>query len=467
MTEDISPSIKILESNYISNLNISSTQNIALFIGEFEKGDINEPKLISSALEFKLTFGRATDSNFNDWYQVYNYLQYPGSPKIWVCRTSGNENIKANNNGNIANSPGNWGNLLTIEVYYKESYNNYLKEVFGLYNESEITEDYFIIIRRNESIVENFMLSDSVDLNSQYLEAVNMVPGVYKLSGGYSDEATLIDYRESFEIFSKENYEIDIVIAPEYYNEVVIEFVESRKDCIGFLGIPRHIFALSVKNLVSTKADYNSIVSYIESISKSQYCFMTFGFKMQIDGFSGKKRIVNVNADIAGLKALNSSIVSWGIPAGVEREVIRNAEGFTMKISKDETDKLYKLGVNTLSNGTLMTQKLFIQKEEICTRLHQRCIFNYVERAVEKLTRNYIFSQNNRNTRATVALQIKKILEDMLSSGGIEAGRVHVTSDSDNKIIINIYIRLPYIIELVNIRMFNSGTNISFINETV
>lgn len=485
MTEDISPNVKILESNYISNLNINPTQNIALFVGEFEKGPINEPKLISSALEFKLTFGRATDSNFNDWYQVYNYLQYPGLPKIWVCRTSGLENINASNNGNISNSPGSWGNLLTVEIYDKNNYNNYLKEIFDFYNESEIKEEYLVVIRRKDSIVEYFEISDSIYLKSDYLEQINLVPGIYNLSGGYSEAATIVNYRESFEIFTKENYEIDIVIAPEYYNEVIIEFVESRKDCIGFLGIPRQIIkylmingvnlatesgdliVLSIKNLIATKADYESIISYIESINKSQYCFMIFGFKIQIDGFTGKNRIINVNGDIAGLKALNSSIVHWGIPAGVERGIIKNAIGYTMKISKSDADKLYKLGVNTLSNGTLLSQKLFVQKEEICTRLHQRCVFNYIERVVEKLTRKYIFTENNRNTRATVAMQIKKILEDILSSGGIEAGKVHVTTGSDDKIIINIYIKIPYITELVNMRMFNSGANIGFINETI
>lgn len=485
MTEDISPNVKIIESNYISNLNINPTQNIALFVGEFEKGPINEPKLISSALEFKLTFGRATDLNFNDWYQVYNYLQYPGSPKILVCRTSGTENINANNNGNVANSPGNWGNLLTVEIYGRNNYNNYLKEIFGFYNESEITGEYLVVVRRNESIVENFILSDNIDLISNYLQEINLIPGIYKLESGYSEAATIVNYRESFGLFTKENYEIDIVIAPEYYNEIVIEFVESRKDCIGFLGVPRQIInylmingvnlatekgeliILSIKNLIATKADYESIISYIESIKKSQYCFMTFGFKIQIDGFTGKNRIVNVNGDIAGLKALNSTIVPWGIPAGVERGIIKNAIGYTMKISKSDADKLYKLGVNTLSNGTLLTQKLFVQKEEICTRLHQRCVFNYIERVVEKLTRKYVFIENNRNTRATVAMQIKKILEDILSSGGIEAGKVHVTTGSDEKIIINIYIKIPYITELVNMRMFNSGTNIGFINETI
>jgi hypothetical protein len=485
MTEDVSPAVKILESNYLSNSNIEPTQNIALFVGEFEKGNINEPKLISSALELKLLFGRATDSNFNDWYQVYNYLQYPGSPKIWVCRTSGTENINASNNGIIANSPGDWVNLLTIEIYHKNNYDSYLKDIFGFYSSLEVTEDYLVIIRRKDQIVENFIITDSIDLTSQYLQEINLVPGIYQLTGGYSESATIDNYKESFEIFTKENYEIDIVIAPEYYNEVVIDFVESRKDCIGFLGIPRQIIqylmvnglnlateageliVLSIKNLVATKADYNIIVEYIESINKSQYCFMTYGFKSQVDGFTGKNRIINVNGDIAGLKAHNSAIVHWGIPSGVERGIIKNAEKFTMKISKAEADKLYKLGVNTISNGTLLTQKLFVQKEEICTRLHQRCIFNYVERVIEKLTRKYIFSENNRNIRGTIALQIKKILEDILSSGGITAGKVYVTSSSEDKIIINIYIKIPYITELVNIRMFNSGTSIGFINETI
>lgn len=479
MTEDISPDVKIFEANYLGSNDLLPTQNIALFVGEFEKGPINEPKLISSAIEFKLTFGRATDFNFNDWYQVYNYLQYPGSPKIFVCRTSGPGSAEANNGGIIASSPGEWGNLLTVEIYDKNNHNNYLKEIFGYYSITEITDDYFVIIRRKDIIVQKFTLSDANNLNSNYIKTINLQPGIYALSGGYSEPATAFEYRESFEIFTKENYEIDIVISPENYNDVVVDFVESRKDCIGFLCVPRELvnylmingvhlatedgslIVLSIKNLIASKADYESIVSYIKNIIKSKYCFMTFGFKIQEDGFTGKNRIITVNGDIAGLKALNSSIVSWGIPAGVERGNIKNAKGYTMKISKSDADKLYKLGVNTLSNGTLMTQKMFIDSEEKFSRLHQRCVLNYVERAVEKLARKYVFDSNNRNTRATLALQTKKILEDMLSSGAIEGAKVYVTTEENKgeKIIININIRIPHITEIVNLRMQNIGTN--------
>ena len=69
MTEDISPNVKLLESNFEYNSNINPTQNIALYVGEFEKGPINEPILITSQLQFKLIFGRALDFNYNHWYQ--------------------------------------------------------------------------------------------------------------------------------------------------------------------------------------------------------------------------------------------------------------------------------------------------------------------------------------------------------------------------------------------------------------
>lgn len=484
MTEDISPAIKIFDSNYISNTNLNPTQNIALFIGEFEKGNINEPKLISTVLEFKLYFGRALEFNFNDWYQVYNYLSYPGSPKIWVCRTSGRTNIKANNNSIVANSPGIWGNLLTVEIYHKNNFNDYLKETFGIFDIREVTEDYLVIIRRKDTIVEQFMISNAIDLNSNYIEQINLVQGIYKLADGHSDIASKQDYIETFGIFSKEDYEIDIVISPEDYNDVVIDFVEYRKDCIGFLGIPRKIvtylvingvnlatesgeyIALSVKNLIATKADFNYIKDYILTLKPSLYCFLTFGFKVQIDGFTNEKKIINVTGDIAGLKAANSHLVPWGIGSGFERGNLKNYEGFTMKITKPEADELYKLGVNTLSNGVLISQKLFIRNEEIVSRLHQRCILNYLERVTEKLTRRYIFESNTRNTRATVAMSIKKVLEDMMSSRGIEAGKVVVSTDNENKIIINIYIKMSFITDFVKIGLINTGTNsVNFVNE--
>lgn len=487
MTEDISPNIKILESTYIQNNIIDPTMNIALFVGEFEKGNINEPQLISNELEFKHYFGRAVDFNFNNWYQVYNYLQYPGTPKIWVCRTSGRNNVKASNNGNIANSPGIWGNLLTIEIYHKNNFNNYLKEIFGFYSQSEVTEEYLVLVKRKEQIVENFMLSYNKNLTSNYLEQINLEEGIFKLTDGYSDEAVASDYAETLSIFTKEDYEIDIVISPEDYNDVVIDYVENRKDCIAFLGIPRRfidflyvngvnlatedgkliIFSLAELKYKLKKDDYINIKQYINSLKRSSYCIMNFGFKTQFDGFTNERKIINIMGDLAGLKAASSSRIPWAIGAGIERGRIKLFEEFIMKVSKSESDEFYEMGVNVISNGILMSQKLFIEEDSKISRLHQRNIFNYLERASEKLMRRYLFDNNTRLLRATVATELKRLLEDMLSSGGIESGSVQVTSKNSDKIIININIKIPGIVEFVKIGIYNSGNSISTINEFI
>lgn len=480
MTEDISPAVKILESNYSNNSNINPTQNIALFVGEFEKGNINEPVLITSALEFKLTFGRALDFNFNSWYQVYNYLQYPGSPKIWVCRTSGlGDTIEstANNNGNIASSPGTWGNLLTVEIYNNLDYNNsnYLKEIFGLYNNS----NYYIIVKRKDTIVEKFSINNSDDIKSQYLKEVNLERGVYELSGGINIPATETDYENSLNIFTKEDYEIDLVISVEEFNEIAIEFVESRKDCVVFCSIPRrYVQYLLVNSSVLTtenndlivlkdyklknkldENDYNNIKEYISTLQKSSYCFLSFGFKYQIDKFTDKKRLISLSGDLAGLKSAASFTNPWSIGAGLERGRIKDYVYLPMKVPKNKSDELYKLGVNVIENGILMSQKMF---NNTGTRMNQRNIFNYLERKCEKLLRRHIFNLNDLRLRGLIASELKLLLEDMMVNRGIEAGKVIVSTSGTNNfnnIVINIYIKMINISEIVKIGLSNTGTN--------
>ena len=488
MTEDISPNVKTFESNYIVNNNIDPTSNIAMFIGEFEKGPILEPILITNTLEFKQIFGRSLEWNYNTWYQIYNYLQYPGSPKIWICRVSGDSN-KANNNGNIVKTPGSWGNMITVEIYNSLDLltNSYLQNVFNI-NESIIIQNlkqYLIIVKRKEQIVETFNIQTSDEIDSFYLEHINLEYGIYKLENGYETQANINNVREGFSLFTKENYEIDIVLSDERYNEIVIDFVEERKDCIAFLGIPREFikvinvnnntlltesgliikisseeFKYSLKNTIS-EIDYDKVLSYIKSLKRSQFVFFTFGFKYQLDGFTSKNRLINVVGDIAGLKAAASANNSWAPGAGVERGKIKDFISIPMKVNKVKTDELYKLGVNVLQNDILMSQKLFLEDQNKINRLHQRNILNYLERASEKLLRKYVFQLNERVGRANIANELKRLLEDMMGNRGIEGGKVIVKPDTldESKIIINIYIKIINTVEFVNLRVSNVGTN--------
>lgn len=56
------------------------------FVGNFQKGPVHKAVAITSIDEFIEVFGLPTDKNYNDWYQVHNFLQYHNG--IYVARAA-------------------------------------------------------------------------------------------------------------------------------------------------------------------------------------------------------------------------------------------------------------------------------------------------------------------------------------------------------------------------------------------
>lgn len=475
MSNFISPSVKISEKDN-SNYNINSSNNVAIFVGEFEKGPIDIPILITDILQFKLIFGRATETNYNHWYQVYNFLQY--SNNLYVCRAAGATRINASNNGNIANSPGDWGNILTVEIFKSSDYFNYnLDNYFSIY---EKEYNYLILVKRLDKVVEQFSINTIDEIKSNYLQNINLEYGIYKLNNGYCEKPNTEDFKRAYNLFGKENYEIDIIIADEDNNELAIELAEERKDCIAFLGLPRkfiesidvngsilttendiiiYLGMTEIKYLI-TEIEFDLIKSYLENLKRSTYAIFILGFAVIEDGFTNKKRIINLNADIAGLKSAYSSKNSWLPSAGVQRgKVLHDDISFVVK--DEYSDELYKEGVNTFKNNIFSTQKLFINRPNIIDKLHSRNIINYIKRKTEKLLNKHIFDLNNRQIRSSIATELKLILEDILSNGGIEYGKVYVKQGNTiDSIDINITIKVPTVIDRININMTNVGNKL-------
>ncbi len=474
----LSPGVDIISSNSTIPQNLNNSLNTAAFVGEFEKGPVNEPILITNALQFKLIFGRATETNYNDWYQVYNFLQYGNVPKIWICRSTPEYNY-SNNNGNEASTPGDWGNLLTVEIYKKEELTNNLKEIFNLYTLDNLNYNYYIIIKRKDVIVETHTLNNESELKSNYLGKINLQSGIFKLSGGYSKEPTSETISESLSLFTKENYEIDILLSSENFNDENIKHAETRKDCVVFFGIPRmFVYFLIVNGLILTtedgkkiaakikkldfkisKNDFLDIKEYISKLQKSSYAFCVFGFKLQEDGFTGKKRVINVIGDIAGLKASASIENNWDMGIGVEKGTIKNLSRIIMKIDNNYKKELYKAGINTLDNLTLMSQKLFVDETFNIQKLHHRNIYNFLKRRSEKILNKYIFNQNNIQLRSQLAFELKRELENIKYSRGIDAGKVVVKNIDELNISIDIYLRITNLSEIIKLNFINAGTN--------
>src|SRR5574344_878822 len=392
----LSPNVNIQEINKSHIPEVRAGRNIAMYVGEFEKGPISEPILITSQLQFKQIFGRARDWNFNDWYQVFNYLMY--SSPIWVCRASGNIQVKARNNGNIANSAGEWGNIITLKIYNLENYYNNVDNIRTLISEDKIDGEYQVLIYRNDKLVEFFSVNDDTEIKSSYLEKVNLETGVFKLENGYVSRATFSEIRECLFLFEKDNYDIDIIIGNDKDNASAIELAEYRRDCIAYIGIPREfIDHIKVNNDILTTEDGYIIVNnkniiarlnednkrnverYVKSLPKSQFCFFVLGIKQILDNFDSKRKLVNIAADIAGLKGLASTKNPWSLGLGANFR-IKNYTDLRYYYSKDDKDFFYKLGVNCIDKDILLSEKMFIDAPAEYGLLSTRNTLNYIER---------------------------------------------------------------------------------------
>ena len=516
----ISPSINIQERNlstYIPNY----TSEVACFCGNFEKGPINTPIFITDINDFKFIFGRGVDEYHNDWYQVYNYLQY--SSGIWIARTAGvrfgnacsnpidaksfNTRTKFYEETQLivddfmvfAQTPGYWGNLLKVAVIGDVEYN----ENVHVYNEQNATEffDFFeenhvgILIFRKDKLVEKYYIhiDDINDVNTKsayiYLRSNTLQyyydDHILDLRGGFSLMPTDVQIEETYDIFSNvDTYDIDIVIGNDKHNKAGIDLAEKRKDCIAYIGLPSSFIEFIILDLgimpqevlyseeglvvvvselkiakILTDEHFTKLKDYIESIPFSQYCHFTINVKEQYDGFTERKKLINIAGDIAGLKARASTLSPFVTAAGLERGQIKNASAFFVTLKNGTRNKYYKEGMNFVQGGVLMSQKTYWNKPSSFNRVNVRHLFNYIERGVQKTLRRYVFTENTRGLRGQIASEIKKYLMEIKSNRGIQNGKVYVYAKGED-IIVEITIQPMYVAEQIQIRYSNIGANI-------
>ena len=82
-----SPGVEVVEID-LSQLAPGAKSWVAVYVGNFEKGPIGSYTYVDTVEDFIFQYGKPTDANYNDWYQIYNFLQYK-SGKIAIARVGG------------------------------------------------------------------------------------------------------------------------------------------------------------------------------------------------------------------------------------------------------------------------------------------------------------------------------------------------------------------------------------------
>ena len=80
-TSQLSPGVVIREIDN-STLTTSSNPAFAVVVGEFERGPINEIRVINTEEQFKTLFGKPNNSNYETWFAAVQYILYGGSLKV-------------------------------------------------------------------------------------------------------------------------------------------------------------------------------------------------------------------------------------------------------------------------------------------------------------------------------------------------------------------------------------------------
>jgi len=85
MAEMLSPGVYVTEID-ASTIAPTVSNSICVFAGDFDQGPVDSYALITSVDELISFYGLPGDTNYNDWYQAYNFLQYGN--KLFVARAA-------------------------------------------------------------------------------------------------------------------------------------------------------------------------------------------------------------------------------------------------------------------------------------------------------------------------------------------------------------------------------------------
>jgi phage tail sheath protein FI len=91
MAELLSPGVAVTEID-ASTIVPTVSNSVGVFCGDFKKGPIESYRFITNVSELVDFYGEPTDTNYNDFYQAYNFLQYGN--KLLVARAGDSALLK-------------------------------------------------------------------------------------------------------------------------------------------------------------------------------------------------------------------------------------------------------------------------------------------------------------------------------------------------------------------------------------
>lgn len=393
------PEIKVITEDLTTIIPQNQTYN-AFYAGHFERGPVNELTQITSIYDFKITFGKPIKSNFNEWFQIYNYFLY-NNKCIYIVRTDSENSAKANSPlGIIAKYPGEYGNVITVTRANGSNIQVYL----------------------NNELVDSIAYGDE----SFYIDYPENLPDTFstRLNGGIHNAPSAQDIADAYEYGNTEAVDFDFILANPNYEYPAIKLAENKL-AIAFVHTPEY--------------------------GTNAICYQ--GTKKQRSIFDGKSYDIPILGDVLGLRTQLANDIglteshckrSYSLTSVESAKILNLKELYSKRINSiARDDSSYYFYSETLCNGSQFTSEF---------------ILNRLKKETSSGALYFVFEQNDELTRNDFQKKLAAICQNYKDSGYIADYQVICNNSNQsviepNAVFADIYVKMNGVIEQVIVKL--------------
>jgi len=283
---------------------------------------------------------------------------------------------------------------------------------------------------------------------------------------------------------TKPNYNVK-----ENYNavfQIFDNFVTNlRKDCIFIADPLRHIFITGANNL--TSADHNKAFSkyiynplrHLYETANSSYSVVYGNWAKVNDEYAGMNIWVPFSpfaaADMANV---DRNFEPWYAPAGFTRGRVTNALALAVAPKQKERDMLYKIAINPVAffpndGFNIFGQKTLLRQPSAFDRINVRRLFLWLEKAVKKTVKYFVFEPNTLFTRNRVVSVLTPIFDRAKNTQGLYEYQIVCDARNNtpavidqNEMVVDIYLKPVRSAEYILVNFYATSTSTNF-NEII
>jgi hypothetical protein len=261
---------------------------------------------------------------------------------------------------------------------------------------------------------------------------------------------------------------------------ILVNFSQNiRKDCMTILDPLRQTFVngrdsktIDLKSKTFTDDIYSPLRK--QASIESNYTALYANWIKISDLFTGRKLWVPFSGYAAAIYARTDAIENpWAAPAGMTRGTFLCLD-VALNPNQKQRDRLYEIGTNPVVffNGdgyVVMGQKTLQKKPSAFDRINVRRLFLFLERAVQRTVKYFVFEPNTDLTRARLKAVIDPIFAYAKYSEGLYDYLIVVDSRNNtpdtidqNELIVDIYIKPVRTAEFILVNFIATRTGQNF-----